>query len=167
MTTRGLPRTWSLLFLFLRNGCRPLSLRVLSLIYHFSALRLPAHKKATRHTCWLTLKRWLGFVYITTQCLEAPQVKCLALEQNGLIRRACSGPPFLTIRREQLWRALRYLQHRGLKDTEAYLIGRFDASLFVRVDRLNNSEEPRLLVFLSTIPLEYLHRLGLKGSHRD
>jgi hypothetical protein len=46
-----------------------------------------------------------------------------------------------------------------LKHSEAYLIGRRDAPLLVRVDRENDREDPRLLVSMSTIRADILKRL--------
>jgi hypothetical protein len=107
------------------------------------------------------------FAYITTKCLETVDVKCRGpaaawANSTGL-----------------LWTAVSCYQDRvsagsspvsstqwALRHSEAYLLGKPDAPLFVRVDRPNNNEEPRLLVSLSTIPPEYLYRLHLKGKPR-
>ncbi|KAH8803402.1 hypothetical protein F5884DRAFT_805396 [Xylogone sp. PMI_703] len=107
------------------------------------------------------------FAYITTKCLETTQVKCRGptaawANSTGL-----------------LWTSVSCYQDRvaaatssapspqwALKDSEAYLLGKPDAPLFVRVYRPNRSEEPHLLVSLSTIPREYLYRIYSKGKPR-
>lgn len=107
------------------------------------------------------------FAYITTKCLETTQVQCRGpagawANSTGLLWTAVSCYQDRATAATSLAPATQW----SLKDSEAYLIGKPDAPLFVRVDRPNNNEEPRLLVSSSTIPAEYLYRLYLKGKPR-
>lgn len=109
------------------------------------------------------------FAYMTTGCLETSSVRCrgsgapwanstrlfwtiVSCCQDGLQTRAppTSAGPVLPVAQ---W---------VLKHSEAYLIGKVDAPLFVQVDRPDNEEEPRLLVSVSSIPASMLLRLHRK-----
>jgi hypothetical protein len=107
------------------------------------------------------------FAYITTKCLETAQVRCRGpaaawANSTGLLWTAVSCYQDRVAAATSLASSTQW----SLKDSEAYLLGKPDAPLFVRVDRPSNNEEPRLLVSSSTIPAEYLYRLYLKGKPR-
>ncbi|KAJ8129055.1 hypothetical protein O1611_g4576 [Lasiodiplodia mahajangana] len=106
------------------------------------------------------------FAYVTTRCLETDVVKCRGSKAHWANSTAL------------LWTAVSCYEERmlqtastlsppvpwTLKHSEAYLVGKSEAPLFVQVERVNDRDEPRLLVSVSKIGLDILLRLYRKAS---
>ena len=115
------------------------------------------------------------FAYITSQCLETPRIKCPGAygpwaNSTSLLVTAVpcyeervagvrTAPPPPAVSSSSSIAAPQW----SLKDSEAYLIRRPDAALFVQASRPSNAE-PSLLVSLSTIRPDLLYRLYRKGK---
>jgi hypothetical protein len=133
----------------------------------FQCFKVPTSRESYWARILADSEETATFAYITTTCLETDQV-------------VCRGPGAAWANSTGLfWTTVSCYQDRSdmagssapsttwaLKHSEAYLLGKPDAPLFVRVDRPNQKEEPRLLVSLSKIPPEYLYRLQMKAKPR-
>ena len=105
------------------------------------------------------------FAYMTTECLETVSVKCRGpgaswANSTGLFWTAVSSCQDRMVAANSPTTPAQWM----LKHSEAYLIGSPDAPLFVKVDRPDDQEEPRLLVSVSTIKPDMLTRLIRRGK---
>ncbi|KAH8756005.1 hypothetical protein F5883DRAFT_174286 [Diaporthe sp. PMI_573] len=130
----------------------------------FQCFKIPCKKENYWARMLADSEETATFAYVTTQCLETCSMKC-------------SGPAASWTNSTALfWTAVSCYEERIaavsamappdrwiLKHSDAYLIGRPDAALFVQVDRPDVRADPRLLVSISTIPTEYLYRFFRKG----
>ncbi|KAI0115606.1 hypothetical protein GGR51DRAFT_503546 [Nemania sp. FL0031] len=108
------------------------------------------------------------FAYVTTTCLETDVVKCRGSKAHWANSTTL------------LWTAVSCYEERilgtsstlsppvpwTLKHSEAYLIGKPEAPLLVRVERVNNHQEPRLLVSVSMLPSDILLRLYRRAGSK-
>ncbi|CZR54718.1 uncharacterized protein PAC_04602 [Phialocephala subalpina] len=131
----------------------------------FQCFKVPCRKESYWARMLADSEEIATFSYITTQCLETAQVKCRGpgaswTNTTGLLMTAvsCYQERVATLPSSSSSSSTQWV----LKHSEAYLIGRPDAPLFVQVDRPDNNDEPRLLVSPSKIPSEYLYRLYRK-----
>ena len=103
------------------------------------------------------------FAYVTTQCLETEDIRCGGGGGGGAAawrNEAALLWTAVSCDEERIAGAVAAQEQRwGLRHADAYLIGRADAALAVRVHRPNDDDEPRLLASCSTIPAQYLHRI--------
>ncbi|KAJ3557412.1 hypothetical protein NPX13_g9933 [Xylaria arbuscula] len=107
------------------------------------------------------------FAYMTTQCLETDVVKCQGPSAYWANSTALLWTAVSCCEEEQLLRtasALPSPTHWKLKHLEAYLIGKPEAPLLVRVDRHDDQDEPRLFVSVSKIRPDFLWRLYRSAS---
>ncbi|KAI1171258.1 hypothetical protein F4777DRAFT_65589 [Nemania sp. FL0916] len=109
------------------------------------------------------------FAYVTTQCLETDVVKCQGSQSYWANSTAILWTAVSCCDEERHLRAsdaLRSPTVWKLKHSEAYLIGKPEAPLLVRVDRRDDHDEPRLLVSVSTIRSDFLLRLHRRTGSR-
>ncbi|PNP85128.1 hypothetical protein FNYG_01653 [Fusarium nygamai] len=105
------------------------------------------------------------FAYVATRCFETDLVRCRGPNERWMNTTAlfstavslCQDPTQGIVAQQTSW---------TLKDSEAYLIGRVDAPLLVRVIRRNMQDEPELLVSMSTIIAPFLRRWSRKQGYR-
>ncbi|KAH7144701.1 hypothetical protein DER46DRAFT_616386 [Fusarium sp. MPI-SDFR-AT-0072] len=106
------------------------------------------------------------FAYVATRCFETDLVRCRGPNEQWMNTTAlfstavslCQDPMQSRIAQQQAsW---------TLRDSEAYLIGRVDAPLLVRVIRPNIQDEPELLVSMSTIIAPFLRRWSRKQGYK-
>ncbi|CZR32672.1 uncharacterized protein FPRO_01972 [Fusarium proliferatum ET1] len=107
------------------------------------------------------------FAYMATSCFETDLVKCRGPNEQWMNTTALfSTAVSLCQDRIAAQGTIAQQANWTLKDSEAYLIGRVDAPLLVRVIRPNMQDEPELLVSLSTIIAPFLRRWSRKQGFK-
>jgi hypothetical protein len=141
-------------------GCAPLELTV-------QCFKIPIEKESFWARILADSEDVATFAYVATRCFETDLVRCRGPNEPWVNTTAL------------FWTAVSLCQGRlvkegitaqqtnwTLKDSEAYLIGRADAPLLVRVLRPSVQDEPELLISMSTIIAPFLRRWNRKVGYR-
>ncbi|KAF5599871.1 ankyrin 3 [Fusarium pseudoanthophilum] len=107
------------------------------------------------------------FAYVATSCFETDRVRCRGPKEQwknatALFSTAVSLCHDRIVAQGTVAQQTRW----ALKDSEAYLLGRVDGPLLVRVIRPNIQDEPELLVSMSTIIAPFLRRWSRKQGYK-
>ncbi|KAF5585638.1 ankyrin 3 [Fusarium pseudocircinatum] len=107
------------------------------------------------------------FAYVATSCLETDLVKCRGPKEQWKNTTALFSTAVSLCHDRIVAQGIVAQQTRwALKDSEAYLFGRVDAPLLVRVIKPNIQDEPELLVSMSTIIAPFLRRWSRKQGYK-
>ncbi|KAM0083583.1 hypothetical protein ACKRZS_004168 [Fusarium odoratissimum] len=107
------------------------------------------------------------FAYVTTMCFETDQVRCRGPTEPWMNSTSLFSTAVSLFQDGLVTQRLTPQQTRWtLKNAEAYLIGRVDAPLLIRVLRPNIQDEPELLVSMSTIIAPFLRRWSRKQGYK-
>ncbi|KAF5707951.1 ankyrin 3 [Fusarium mundagurra] len=107
------------------------------------------------------------FAYVATRCFETDLVRCRGLNEQWMNTTSLFSTAVSLCQDRNVTQGMIAQQTNWtLKDSEAYLIGRVDAPLLVRVIRPNIQDEPELLVSMSTIIAPFLRRWSRKQGYK-
>ncbi|KAF4946519.1 hypothetical protein FGADI_11157 [Fusarium gaditjirri] len=107
------------------------------------------------------------FAYVATRCFETDRVRCRGPTEPWVNTTALFSTAVSLCQDRLVTQGIQVQQTTwSLKDSEAYLIGRSDSPLLVRVFRPSILEEPRLLVSMSRIIAPFLRRWSRKQGYK-
>ncbi|KAF5606144.1 WD repeat-containing protein [Fusarium subglutinans] len=106
------------------------------------------------------------FAYVATRCFETDLVKCRGPREEWRNTTSLFSTEVSLCQDRMQGMIAQQQTPWTLKDSEAYLIGRVDAPLLVRVIRPNIQDEPELLVSMSTIIAPFLRRWSRKQGYK-
>ncbi|KAI1031973.1 hypothetical protein LB504_000125 [Fusarium proliferatum] len=106
------------------------------------------------------------FAYVATRCFETDLVRCRGPREPWVNATALLSTAVSLCQDRMEGIVAQQQTSWTLKDSEAYLIGRVDAPLLVRVIRPNVQDEPELLVSMSTIIAPFLRRWSRKQGYK-
>ncbi|CCT63203.1 related to ankyrin 3 [Fusarium fujikuroi] len=106
------------------------------------------------------------FAYVAPRCFETDLRRCRGPKEPWVNTTALLSTAVSLCQDRMEGIAAQKQTSWTLKDSEAYLIGRVDAPLLVRVIRPNVQDEPELLVSMSTIIAPFLRRWSRKQGYK-
>ncbi|KAI1043800.1 hypothetical protein LB505_014260 [Fusarium chuoi] len=106
------------------------------------------------------------FAYVAPRCFETDLRRCRGPKEPWVNATALLSTAVSLCQDRMEGIAAQKQTSWTLKDSEAYLIGRVDAPLLVRVIRPNVQDEPELLVSMSTIIAPFLRRWSRKQGYK-